>query len=62
MIMNNLYGNKLKEEFLKIQNELFPRIKLENNFQIKNIQFIAGVDLSYWDMNEKIWYMLHCNH
>lgn len=51
--MNNLYGNKLKEEFLKIQNELFPRIKLENNFQIKNIQFIAGVDLSYWDMNEK---------
>lgn len=51
--MNNFNGNKLIQELTKIQSELFSRIKLENNFQIKNIQLIAGVDLSYWDMNER---------
>lgn len=51
--MNNFDGNKLIQEFLGIQSELFHGIKLENNFQVENIQLIAGVDLSYWDMNER---------
>ena len=51
--MNNFDGNKLIQEFSEIQSELFPRIKLENNFQIENVQLIAGVDLSYWNLNER---------
>jgi len=47
MIMNNFDEKKLIQEFSKIQSELSPRIKLENNFQIEEIQFIAGVDLAY---------------
>lgn len=49
--MNNFDEKKLIQEFSKIQGELLPRIKLENNFQIEEIQFIAGVDLAYWDVN-----------
>ncbi|MGG0276939.1 endonuclease V [Bacillus rhizoplanae] len=51
--MNNFDEKKLIQEFSKIQSELLPRIKLENNFQIEEIQFIAGVDLAYWDVNNK---------
>lgn len=50
--MNNFDEKKLIQEFSKIQSELSPRIKLENNFQIEEIQFIAGVDLAYWDVNK----------
>lgn len=46
MIMNNFDEKKLIQEFSKIQ------IKVENNFQIEEIQFIAGVDLAYCDMNK----------
>lgn len=49
--MNNFDEKKLIQEFSKIQGELLSRIKLENNFQIEEIQFIAGVDLAYWDVN-----------
>ena len=51
--MNNFDVNKFIQDFSKIQSELAPRIELENNFQIENIQLIAGVDLSYWDINER---------
>ncbi|WP_409299398.1 endonuclease V [Peribacillus sp. SCS-26] len=51
--MDNLNEKKLIQEFSKVQNELLPRIKLENNFQIEEIQFIAGVDLAYWDADNK---------
>lgn len=51
--MINFDGNKLIKEFSEIQSELFPKIKLENNFQIENVQLIAGVDLSYWNLNER---------
>lgn len=50
--MNNFDEKKLIQEFSKIQSELSPRIKLENNFQIEEIQFIAGVDLAYWNVNK----------
>ncbi|MBJ7997778.1 endonuclease V [Bacillus mycoides] len=50
--MNNFDEKKLIQEFSKIQSELLPRIKLENNFQVEEIQFIAGVDLAYWDVNK----------
>lgn len=44
--MNNFDEKKLIQEFSKIQ------IKVENNFQIEEIQSIAGVDLAYCDVNK----------
>jgi len=36
--MNNFDEKKLIQKFSKIQDELLPRIKLENNFQIEENQ------------------------
>lgn len=51
--MDKFDENTLIEEFTNIQSELLPEVELVNNFQIKNLKLIAGVDLSYWDINEK---------
>ena len=46
--LNNM---KLINEFTNIQNELLPKVNLENNFDVNEIKTIAGVDLAYWDVN-----------
>jgi deoxyribonuclease V len=55
--INNIKYNSdrtnLIKEFTNIQDELLPKVKLENNFQIEEIQYIAGVDLAYWNVKEK---------
>lgn len=42
-----------EDEFIKIQNELKEQITLNNNFNIEDINLIAGVDLAYWEENSK---------
>lgn len=42
-----------EEEFVEIQNELKEKIKLENNFDKANLKLIAGVDLAYWNKDDK---------
>ncbi len=46
--LNNM---KLINEFTNIQNELLPKVNLENSFDVNEIKTIAGVDLAYWDVN-----------
>ncbi|MBA4537134.1 endonuclease V [Bacillus aquiflavi] len=41
----------MSQKFLEIQNELLPKVKLENIFKKDEIKLIAGVDLAYWDVN-----------
>lgn len=53
MRLNKFDENTLIEEFSNIQSELLPGVELVNNFRIQNLKLIAGVDLSYWDINEK---------
>ncbi|MCM3537646.1 endonuclease V [Priestia endophytica] len=43
----------LIEQFTKIQEELLPQVKLENNFQKEEISLVAGVDLAYWENDTK---------
>lgn len=43
----------LLQEFIRIQKELLPRIKLEDSFRLEQIRLIAGVDLAYWDAEDK---------
>ena len=52
MIMNNFDEKKLIQEFSKSKVNYHLELKLENNFQIEEIQFIAEVDLAYWDVNK----------
>lgn len=44
---------KMKQEFMALQNELLPLVKLENSFRKEEVQLIAGVDLAYWDADGK---------
>lgn len=34
--------------FISIQNDLIPRIRLENSFAREDINYVAGIDLAYW--------------
>ncbi|HEY2495019.1 MAG TPA: endonuclease V [Paenibacillus sp.] len=45
--------NNKTEIFDKIQYDLSRNIKLENNFDKEDIRLIAGVDLAYWEEDEK---------
>ena len=46
--------NIFKEtEFIQIQNELKKKIELNNIFDKNNIKLIAGVDLAYWENENK---------
>jgi deoxyribonuclease V len=40
---------KSEEEFVDIQNSLKNKIRLLNDFKVKDIKFCAGVDLAYWE-------------
>lgn len=42
-----------KEEFIKIQNALKQKIVLENAFLEETLKLAAGVDLAYWEQNQK---------
>lgn len=46
-------NNEMLEKFISIQNSLSTKISCCDNFDIKNIKTIAGVDLAYWQDNEK---------
>ena len=46
----NIYD---ESEFRKIQNNLKERIILENIFNKNDINFIAGVDLAYWEQESR---------
>ncbi|MFX3634511.1 MAG: endonuclease V [Candidatus Pristimantibacillus sp.] len=50
--MNKMENNQT-EIFDKIQYDLFQDIKLENGFDKEDIRLIAGVDLAYWEENDK---------
>ncbi|MGO4532492.1 endonuclease V [Paenibacillus sp. 2TAF8] len=45
--------NNTIEIFKKMQNDLSRNIKLENSFSMNEIRLIAGIDLAYWEENEK---------
>ena len=53
MKLNKFDDNVLIEKFSNIQSELLPGVKLVNDFKMENLKLIAGVDISYWDINEK---------
>ncbi|MDS0526666.1 endonuclease V [Clostridium sp. SHJSY1] len=42
-----------EEEFKEIQNKLAKRIELKNSFKKDEIKLIAGVDLAYWEKDDK---------
>ncbi len=43
-----------EEKFLKIQNELKEKISLIDNFKKSEIKTVAGVDLAYWQDENKV--------
>lgn len=51
--MDNFKFNHLIDEFKNEQRALLPKVQLKNNFQLKEIRLIAGIDLAYWDVNDK---------
>lgn len=55
MKIEKIHGFDICEEerFVEIQNELKKKIKLENNFTKEDIKLIAGVDLAYWESENK---------
>ncbi len=42
-----------ESEFIKIQNELKEKIMLRNTFSKSSIKLVAGVDLAYWEDENK---------
>ncbi len=42
-----------ESEFIKIQNELKEKIMLRNTFSKRSIRLVAGVDLAYWEDENK---------
>lgn len=42
-----------ESEFVDIQNELKKKIILKNTFNKSNIRLVAGVDLAYWENDNK---------
>lgn len=42
-----------ESEFIKIQNELKRKIVLKNNFNKNDINLVAGMDLAYWEIDNK---------
>ncbi|MCT4585676.1 MAG: endonuclease V [Peptostreptococcaceae bacterium] len=47
------FNSKTEEEFKEIQNNLVNKIELKNNFNYDNIKYCAGVDLAYFEKNDK---------
>ncbi|MEN1936464.1 endonuclease V [Paenibacillus sp. 102] len=42
-----------EEEFSEIQDKLIHTIELKNNFYLEDVSLIAGVDLAYWEEDDK---------
>ncbi|MEH7050879.1 endonuclease V [Bacillus pseudomycoides] len=42
-----------EKEFSEIQDKLIHRIELKNNFHLEDVSLIAGVDLAYWEKDDK---------
>lgn len=42
-----------ESKFIDIQNDLKKKIMLKNTFNKNNIKLVAGVDLAYWEENNK---------
>lgn len=42
-----------ESKFINIQNDLKKKIVLKNTFDKNNIKLVAGVDLAYWEENNK---------
>ncbi|WP_410983045.1 endonuclease V [Bacillus cereus] len=42
-----------EEEFSEIQDKLIHKIELKNNFHLEDVSLIAGVDLAYWEKDDK---------
>ena len=42
-----------KQELTDMQDELAENVKLENSFQVSQIELVSGVDLAYWSINGK---------
>ena len=49
-----------ENDFIRIQNELKARISCKDSFDIKDIKFIAGVDLAYWNNESGEEYAVCC--
>ena len=43
----------LQAEFLAVQNQLQNRLDCHDRFPIQQVQTVAGVDLAYWNRDEK---------
>ncbi|PEB47556.1 endonuclease V [Bacillus pseudomycoides] len=44
---------KTEEEFSEVQDSLVSQIELKNNFHLEDVRLIAGVDLAYWEKEDK---------
>lgn len=47
------FNNHNEEYFNSIQNDLSQKIDLNNSIDIDNISLVCGVDLAYWNKNNK---------
>lgn len=47
------FNNHSEEYFNSIQNDLSKRLDLHNHFSLEEINLIGGVDLAYWNNNNK---------
>nr|WP_266353314.1 endonuclease V [Gottschalkia acidurici] len=47
------FNLKTEEELLKVQTSLKEKINLNKNVRLEDINICAGVDLAYWDEDEK---------
>ena len=55
MIIGEIQGN-----YLNLQNELRSKINIKDTFNIDTVRLIAGVDLAYWNDNNKQEYAVCC--
>lgn len=55
MIISEIQGN-----YLNLQNELRSKINIKDTFNIDTVRLIAGVDLAYWNDNNKQEYAVCC--
>ena len=55
MQIKEIHNFNIYEEskFIKIQNELKRKIVLKNSFNKIDINLVAGVDLAYWEIDNK---------
>ncbi len=49
------FGTDNIEKYEEIQSELLKKVNLKNSFHIEQINYVAGVDISYWE-KDKIQY------